>query len=197
MPEASENEKKLSAEMLASIRQEAINQVAKWAVAGGALLAVAAATGWWLYLKPRLIETVGGLPAGAVVAFDLPNGCPDGWTMFDRAISRVIVGSVAGRSAGEPIRDRTGKVLTARPYRDEGGEETHSLTVEEMPPHRHQTPLVAAPDQVTFGVGTSARGIGGLNIQVNTGALTSDAGGGKSHNIMPPFVALFYCRKAA
>lgn len=33
------------------------------------------------------------LPNGAVVAFDLPNGCPAGWVVVASAIERAIVGA--------------------------------------------------------------------------------------------------------
>jgi hypothetical protein len=172
-----------------------MSQVAKWAVGGILLLGLGALTGWWLYLKPKLIETVGGIPTGAVIAFDLPNGCPTGWTVFEPAISRVIVGSVAGRATETPTKDMNGKPLTAHQYRADGGEEKHRMTISEMPSHHHQSALNAAPDQVSFGVGSSTKGIDGIRVNIFTEALTSDTGGGEPFGILQPFIALHYCRK--
>jgi hypothetical protein len=36
------------------------------------------------------------LPPGAVVAFDLRDGCPEGWVVVKSAIERVIVGAATG-----------------------------------------------------------------------------------------------------
>ena len=58
--------------------------------------------------------TVPGLEAGAVVAFDLANGCPEGWLPMSDLDGRVIVSAGANRAA------KYG-------YRDIGGEEEHTL----------------------------------------------------------------------
>ena len=93
------------------------------------------------------------LPTGTVMAFDRDSGCPAGWTLFEPAISRVIVGAVASRSASAPTRDENGKLLTARQYRADGGVEQHTLTVAQMPSHAHKigkTPDAAAPGLETL-----------------------------------------------
>ena len=74
------------------------------------------------------------LPAGAVVAFDLKDGCPPGWNPVEDAAGRTIVGT--GTGAG----------LSVRNYRDRGGEERHLLEVAEMPRHSHA--LIYVPDKV-------------------------------------------------
>ncbi len=40
------------------------------------------------------------VPLGAVVAFDLPDGCPSGWSRFDSAIGRAVVGVGMGQVIG-------------------------------------------------------------------------------------------------
>ncbi|MFH1522089.1 MAG: hypothetical protein ABIF18_03965, partial [archaeon] len=62
-------------------------------------------------------------PPGAVVAFDLAS-CPDGWTEFTSAEGKVIV----GLDSGDASFDTRGEI---------GGEKTNTLTVDEMPSHRH------------------------------------------------------------
>jgi hypothetical protein len=85
----------LSADVIEAIRKEAVTQVAKWAVAAFALLVLATVTGWWLYLKPTLIKSLGGVPTRAVIAFDDPGACSnlgDGWE--DAGLEgRFIVGA--------------------------------------------------------------------------------------------------------
>ena len=76
---------RLSADFIAAIRKEAIAQGAKWTVAAFAALAATAFAGWWLYLKPAFAQSLGAVPERAVLAFDLPNGCPSGWTLFEPA----------------------------------------------------------------------------------------------------------------
>lgn len=43
--------------------------------------------------------TVSGVPAGAIMAFDLGGRCPSGWTPWEQAAGRVIVGT--GNTEGE------------------------------------------------------------------------------------------------
>jgi len=66
-----ENVQGLPKELLDSIRKEAFSEAGKWIAGMVAILALAAVGGWWLYLKPKLIETLNGVPSGAVVSFDL------------------------------------------------------------------------------------------------------------------------------
>lgn len=40
------------------------------------------------------------VPLGAVVAFDLPDGCPSGWSRFNSAIGRAVVGVGMGQVIG-------------------------------------------------------------------------------------------------
>ena len=60
-------------------------------------------------------------PSGAVVAFDITEGCPDGWEGFQPANGRVIVG--VGSSDG----------LSNRTFRERGGRETVTLSREQLP----------------------------------------------------------------
>lgn len=121
------------------------------------------------------------IPSGAVVAFD--RRCPDnGWDLFDRAGGRFVVG--AGHHAN---KDTNGQQLEI--YEKEflnGGEEKHTLTVEEMPSHSHS-------EQTHFvGAGRAGSGDGAYGTST---APTSPVGSSQPHNNMPPYIALFFCVK--
>lgn len=116
----------------------------------------------------------GNIPPGAVIAFDLP-ACPTGWTDFAAAAGRTIIG--AGSGSG----------LTPRAQGETGGEETHTLTTNEMPAHSHGGVLrgdlfayipALWPTGPTIGAGS-----------------TDNTGGNAAHNIMQPYIALRYCKK--
>lgn len=75
-----------------------------------------------------------------------------------------------------------GTDLTLRSVGDSGGEESHQLTIDEMPQHRH-----SSSTSTTLGGSYFLRGTGGGTTYGNY------AGGDQSHNNMPPFIALKYC----
>ncbi len=117
------------------------------------------------------------IPAGFVAAFDRPAGCPTGWVDLGSELrGRTIVGAVRGSN------DTYG-------FRRTGGSETHTLTKDEMPNHQHS-------------MGVFIRGEGGGSGYSYTrpanghGDPTSAAGGGQPHNNMPPYIALYICKKA-
>ena len=56
------------------IHKEATVQAAKGLIAGAVILMVISASGWWLYLEPKIIKLAGGVPSGAIAAFDTPSG---------------------------------------------------------------------------------------------------------------------------
>ncbi|MEO0525424.1 MAG: hypothetical protein AAF088_21165, partial [Pseudomonadota bacterium] len=161
------------------------------------------------------------IPSGAVLAFDLPNGCPMGWNTFEEATSRAIVGAYSDRAAGNinaPTEDENGQALSARHYRSWGGTETHKLEVSELPSHDHDASnLKTAKDgqhaHVTAGGGGEGRGEGVIDEGPRTDraatitltgsgphehgivGTVSAKGGGAPHNNMPPYLALHYCKK--
>ncbi|MEM5585363.1 hypothetical protein WNZ15_23105 [Roseibium sp. AS2] len=139
--------------------------------------------------------------SGMVVAFNRGQrsggGCPPGWSLFESAGGRMIVG--AGTNTNT---DQNGINLRDYPsFKDDpanavGGEEKHTLIGPELPPHTHKLPdnILTNPapkTQVDSGrhAGTNA----GVNI--NRIDATLSTGGGQAHNNMPPYIALFYCKK--
>lgn len=136
-------------------------------------------------------------PSGAVVAFDRTEGCPskdEGWEPFEPAISRVILGAVGpSRSAEVPVgvTDENGNRLTAHQFRRDGGEEAHVLTIPEIPEHTHGG--VFQSSGFSFEHHQSNDRLPGQ--QWDWGRETKSAGGGAPHNNLPPYIALYYCKK--
>lgn len=74
-----------------------------------------------------------------------------------------------------------------------GGEAKHTLTVDEMPRHNHEIDNLNASGSATPFMTVQAqdkRGFGG-NVQ------TMYAGGGKAHNNMPPYLAVYMWKRTA
>jgi hypothetical protein len=142
-----------------------------------------------------------GFPVGVVAAFDLPEGCPTayGWTTFKPATGRVILGAY-GEYEVAMQADPLGRPLTARKYREHGGEEQHQLTISQIPAHDHAIQVVThgefqekngEPNSAVISVGRAEPG-------TNTNQplrFTEAVGGGQPFNAMQPFVALYYCKK--
>lgn len=135
----------------------------------------------------NLSET--GLTSGAVVAFDLVDGCPEGWVMHAQSAGRTIIGQGIGRG-----NTRGEASLTERRYRELGGEETHMLSAAELPAHSH--------GQVGALTGRSLPWLGASGshpLPTTDAAPNSEfdwsVGEGVSYNIMQPYIVLYYCKK--
>ena len=117
------------------------------------------------------------VPHGAVMAFDLEQ-CPIGWSHFRAAGGRVVIGAGA-----HPTPPETTYALGAI-----GGEEKHTLTLKEIPPHSH-TYHWEKDSPHECGLEGCHGHHEGMDSQ------TSTEGGGKPHENRPPFIALMYCKK--
>lgn len=118
---------------------------------------------------PELYNVIGekyGSPDSA--HFNLPN-----------IEQRVVV----GKSSSSPY-DILGKT---------GGEETHTLTVNEMPAHNHLS-RAAAPGTAS-GFGDGLVGLTNSYSQ-DPNFSTANSGGGEAHNNMQPYIVLNYIIKA-
>lgn len=166
-------------ELRQSVKKEITQQTARWGIVASISLVTIAATGWWLYIKPKLVSLTGGVPSNVVVAFDAPGNCPEGWVEFEDAAGRAIIGSGKGKD------------LTERDYRAKGGEEQHQLTIEEIPAHTHQVIQMVADNNID-GVDSYTTH---SSEHHNEPRKSEPAGGNQSHNNMPPFIALKYCKK--
>lgn len=160
------------------IKAVAVKQAATYTIAAVVALLAIAAIGWLLYLKEKVIVLVHGVPPGAIMAFDLNDSCPDGWgwTKFDAAQGRFIVGS------GE--NDGTAK----RAFRVAGGSDTHKLTKDELPP------IPFTFNSIFFNGDHWMPGGGGDVASFRS--TTVDLGSAsKAIDLLPPYLPLRYCRK--
>lgn len=129
------------------------------------------------------------MPKGGIIIWS-GDQVPDGWGLCDGTTYNAVDGSATIQSPD--LRGKfvlgsgQGANLTARTKGDTGGEETHTLNVDEMPSHTH---TVSA---IEWGPGPGYSG-GGNNI--GGAASCSKTGGDKPHNNMPPFYVLAYIIK--
>lgn len=159
-------------------------------------------------IKTLIEERIQGLPSiarGAVVAFDRDDldqeKCPPGWEPFQAGRARTIIG--AGDPEGAPGKfgfDENGTPLTHYVHKQHGGEERHTLTVEEMPKHTHPLRIFLQSE-----AGSSRKDPRAWTDEVPNGDQVLENGVGPSggrqdgktqpHNNMPPYIALYFCKK--
>jgi len=136
-------------------------------------------------------------PRHMVIAMDTPQGCPRGWTEFNEANGRFILGATS----------RNGQHI----YLQKGGAEKVTLTERQMRAHQHvmfsngsgANTDVRAGQTVAHKGYRRETGIDDVNLQYrlvgaggspNVGA-TSVSGKSEAFSVMPPYVALYFCKK--
>lgn len=143
---------------------------------------------------------------GAVIAYDREAGCPTGWVPFEKGKARVIVG------AGEKFmpgfdKGSDGNFLTKRGHLEYGGAEHHTLMVDEITEHEHEyaektngflmhtIPGTNLPGgSLLLAISTNGEGRNSLIVEKSGGIVGRD-GPAKPHNNMPPYIALYFCKK--
>ena len=126
------------------------------------------------------IAEIPTIPTGVIVIWSgADDNIPSGWHICDGTdgtpdlTDKFVLGAGTTHSVG-----------------DTGGEETHKLTVEEIPEHYHTVDANASE--------TTSGQMHGAVIIKSDGAIkraSSEVGGNKSHNNMPPYYTLCYIMK--
>ncbi|MFY0619455.1 hypothetical protein [Shimia sp.] len=150
------------------------------------------------------IDTEALIPANAVLAVDSPGRCPNGWSEFVEAQGRTIIGASFGKPSN--LSRSADQETTQRKYRDHGGEERVLLTQGQMPKHNHTVTSSPPDSSVHDGFGGSKEPFG-LRAEYDPEVLPtpgwetqhpsfmSAEGGDQAHNNMPPYIALYFCKK--
>jgi len=137
------------------------------------------------------------VPPGAVVAFDLKTGCPADWTDVGLNDSKRFAGRTL-IAVGPRVDRNNGGTTIIRDYDDQGGEQDHTLNINEMPSHSHG-PFGSAAFrhlvQLNGGSGSKIKSGPDGDILFDNPDKTKASGNGQAHNNMPPFIALYFCKK--
>ena len=133
----------------------------------------------------KVLRTLQGgpaVPSGVVAAFDLSSGCPAGWKdMGPTWRGHALVAAV--NNANDPFG-----------FRRTGGSETHKLTIDEMPTHAHDSAYALSGSPLPWSNKASEHPIP-TPYKRKESKYDWSKGGNKAHNNMPPFIALYFCKK--
>ena len=181
-----------------------------WFILGVIVAAVVGTISVLTWLEEFVDSRVAAAGGNGQASAALPNGLviasldecsaltPGKWGTFRQAAGRVIVGVGAGS-------DDEGNGKDFEQPGDTGGVYSVRLQEHEIPPHVHATPLLSVNNQAQMPLGVDKRvtnGIAGSSygpVPNTFGALTTSAGGegnrAAAHNNMPPYIALYFCKK--
>lgn len=182
-------------ELQAEFRKKLVTMVVAGILAGLAAAAIA----FWGYVK-QLPGHAGLVPSGAVSAFDLKEGCPQGWSHYPEAWGRFLIGAVMADDIRKIpsgfAEDARGVDLKPKPFGEPGGAEASELTDRELPTHTHDfigTPVTRGGNGGTGRV--LAVGDGNSYQEYAPEGRIGPKGDGVSFTNMPPYVALHFCKK--
>ena len=133
---------------------------------------------------PGTVSGHGTIPVGGIVIWSgVVNRIPDGWTLCD------------GVNAPD-LRDRfivgVGPTISNGRVNQEGGEASHVLTLEEMPPHRHDYVFGGADIDLEWHEKDLFFCQHNQYPNFKHRGTTFAVGGGEAHENRPPYYALCY-----
>ena len=152
------------------------------------------------------------IPYGTIIQSAAVN-VPDGWlncigTSLVTTVYSNLFGAIGytygGSSGNFNIPDLRGRVgvgagsaagLTTRALGGAGGEEAHTLSVNEMPTHSHTLTRRSNPDDGAYDTGSTHQdeSSAATTDRADLGLFnTNDTGSGSAHNIMQPFIVIQY-----
>ncbi|WP_299768980.1 hypothetical protein [uncultured Pseudoteredinibacter sp.] len=123
------------------------------------------------------------LPQGMVAYFDLSK-CPKGWEKFKQAEGRVIVSST---ELADGIKKKK--------LGDQGGQESVTLTVSNIPPHSHKMSLPGRSGNNAYQNRSAAWGYDDWQGDIQTAQTEVDGGKGLAFSNLQPYHVLTQCKK--
>lgn len=123
-----------------------------------------------------------GVPSGGIIMWT-GNDVPPGWLLCDGTL-------------GTPdLRDRFVLGWGTRSIGTTGGEESHTLMLDELPTHTHDAGNLSVMGATNSGTGGADGGPVARAMTQNVTGNTADAGGNLPHNNMPPYYVLAFIMK--
>ena len=135
------------------------------------------------------------------------NFPPKGWAMCDGQLlpisQNIALFSLLGTTYGGngqttfALPDLRGRVAMHtsqnHPLGESAGEETHTLSTQEMPAHTH--PIQSGDSETTNRPSAAMAARGGVYTKTPTGSMAPPgvAGGSQPHNNLQPYLVLNYC----
>ena len=119
----------------------------------------------------------------------------DNWRVYEIEMAENLSSfSVPNYNGRVGIGAGTGSGLTTRILGETGGEETHVVSLAELPSHQHTTPVSFVIGPTTFGVISPVYPYIGL-FSSQSPMSTVAYGGSQAHNNMQPYIVMKYIIK--
>ncbi|MEP3277395.1 MAG: hypothetical protein ABJN26_22570 [Stappiaceae bacterium] len=127
-------------------------------------------------------------PANSILLVDSTRGCPDGWHDVAESEPTIFEGKTV-IAAGD------GHNRIPHKFRNVGGQETVIISTDQMPKHVHR--MVWGQPSGNLPAPASGNNFTSHEFKgYETKQTTLPTGGDMAHDNMPPYVALYFCKKS-